>query len=165
VWSPAVERATGFPCLTGPATVRADYIPGAGRIALTAYHDGYAPEFGLVHSRRLALSADGNRLEGMDRLSPATGATVSRGGVPFAVHFHLGPSIMRVTEAASGLFRLTLTDGSIWHFAASGIRASIEASADLTGPVVQNQRRQIVLRATCTGETRIEWSFQRLTGA
>lgn len=165
IWSAAVERATGAPCLSGPRAVAVENADSAAARVLTMTHDGYAAEFGLIHARQLSLASGGDRLAGVDRLSPIPGAQIARGGVPFAIHFHLGPAVIRVTESAAGVFRLSLDDGSVWQFVAEGIRASVEASVDLTSPEVQHQRRQIVLRASCTGETRVAWSFVRLATA
>jgi uncharacterized heparinase superfamily protein len=164
IWSTTVERATGAPCLSGPHAVAVETADSEAARILTMTHDGYVAEFGLIHARQLSLASGGDRLSGIDRLSPIPGGPAARGGVPFAIHFHLGPSIARVTETAAGCFRLTLADGSVWHFTTQGIRASVEASADFTGPEVHYQRRQIVLRASSTGETRISWSLTRIVG-
>ena len=51
-------------------------------------HDGYQPQFGLIHHRRLFLGADGSDLRGHDRLE-------GKGGKRFAIRFHLHPQVDR----------------------------------------------------------------------
>jgi uncharacterized heparinase superfamily protein len=58
-----------------------------GAVWLDMHHDGYAERFGLVHHRRLYLAPDGGDLRGEDRL---TGLMEGR---PFAVRFHLHPTV------------------------------------------------------------------------
>ena len=42
-------------------------------VALEASHDGYERQFGLIHTRSLYLSTEGDQLEGEDSLLPAAG--------------------------------------------------------------------------------------------
>jgi uncharacterized heparinase superfamily protein len=58
-----------------------------GNIWLETSHDGYAANYGLVHHRRLYLSADGGDLRGHDRLE-------GTGGKRFTLRFHLHPSVI-----------------------------------------------------------------------
>ncbi len=62
--------------------------------SLTASHDGYANDFGVIHHRALRLSPDGRALDGEDSFTPAAGAALPAGvGDEFAIRFHLHPSI------------------------------------------------------------------------
>src|SRR5690606_690887 len=74
---------------------RADSLGVQGFVAS---HDGYLPRFGVYHERELALSAQGDILEGSDRFFRAGGArTPDDGRDSVAVRFHVHPAI--------GLFR------------------------------------------------------------
>ena len=53
--------------------------PASARSASSATHDGYERDFGFLHARRLTLSAEGDRLEGTDRLVPTRQAAGARG--------------------------------------------------------------------------------------
>ena len=57
-----------------------------GNLWLETSHDGYLPNYGLLHHRRLYLSADGADLRGHDRLE-------GDGGKRFTLRFHLHPSV------------------------------------------------------------------------
>ena len=57
-----------------------------GNLWLETSHDGYLPNYGLLHHRRLYLSADGADLRGHDRLE-------GNGGKRFTLRFHLHPSV------------------------------------------------------------------------
>ena len=59
---------------------------------LEASHDGYVSRFGLVHRRILILRDDGSELRGEDLLVPA-GRKGKRGKVPYAIRFHLHPTV------------------------------------------------------------------------
>jgi hypothetical protein len=56
---------------------------GSG-VTLQASHDGYHRRFGLIHTRRLFLSADGSRLKAA--IADGLRQKVRR-GLPFAIHF------------------------------------------------------------------------------
>ena len=57
-----------------------------GNLWLETSHDGYLPNYGLLHHRRLYLSADGADLRGHDRLEGG-------GGKRFTLRFHLHPGV------------------------------------------------------------------------
>jgi len=57
-----------------------------GNLWLETSHDGYLPNYGLLHHRRLYLSADGADLRGHDRLE-------GDGGKRFTLRFHLHPGV------------------------------------------------------------------------
>jgi uncharacterized heparinase superfamily protein len=58
----------GAPIVSGPSMSRACSAEADDdNIQLTATHDAYARQFGVVHQRSLTLSGDGSRLDGEDR--------------------------------------------------------------------------------------------------
>lgn len=166
--SPRVERRLGARPLRGPERLATgiDATPEGGTV-LTADHDGYAAEHGIVHARRLALSADGTVLEGSDRLSPRSGVLRLAVDLPFAVHFHLADCVhARLdTGAEANAATLTLPDGEIWRLSCAGARLSVEASVDYAHILGPRAARQIVLRGVCPGEATVDWSLTRLPRA
>ena len=123
---------------------------------LQASHDGYLKRFGLVHSRRLQLSREGNRLEGADRLAPPRGKLRLKQDLPYAIHFHLHPDC-RCVEDGPRTCRITLPDGQIWIFTAENTALSIEESLFFVDSAGPRPGLQIVLRGTTFGETEVRW--------
>jgi uncharacterized heparinase superfamily protein len=132
-----------------------------GGLVVAAKHDGYAERFGLVHTRVMALSSDGTRVDGRDALAGANSELRFSWDVPFAVHFHLHPRAgARLT--GDGNAEITLPSGACWRLSASGAALTIEESthlAELIGPL---QAQQIVLRGVCYGAADVTWSVQRV---
>lgn len=134
-------------------------IDGAHRIE--ASHDGYLRRFGLIHQRRLVLSADGRTLEGEDALvvkdKPKRGDVI-----PFAVRFHLAPGV-EVTSTADGKGALLRVRGQkAWQFRCRGGMLSVEDSIWLDGEARPRATVQLVI----TGETptdgmTISWELKR----
>src|SRR5471030_1510437 len=61
---------------------------------LRASHDGYASDFGIIHSRAIQLSAEGRILDGEDSFMPSEGVAIpAHVGDEFAIRFHLHPAI------------------------------------------------------------------------
>jgi uncharacterized heparinase superfamily protein len=155
VRAPLLDRLGSGSAVSGPAHVEARFADVDGGLSLVASHDGYLARFGLVHSRSLALSADGLALTGSDRLGPPRGTLRLARDLPFEVHFHLPPEASAVGDT-SGV-TIAVAGGRPWHLSAEGCHVSIEAATDFAavrGPVAA---RQVVLRAVCPGEARIDW--------
>ncbi len=129
-----------------------------GNIWIDASHDGYRERFGLVHRRRLYLSADGDNLRGEDSLS-------GRGGKSFAVRFHLYPAVRAslVGEGAGALIRLA--SGAGWRLRASGAAIHIAESVYLGHGGEVNRSDQIVLSGPLRGGiAKVKWAFSRIEG-
>ncbi len=154
-----LESLVGGLPIRGPDFVSAELRDEGGNAVLNASHDGYVKRFGLMHVRRLWLSADGRTLKGVDILEPPKGKLRLKQDLPFAVHFHLHPSC-RI--AGSGHTRCTfrLPDGQMWTFACEEIPLSIEESLYFVDSAGPRPSLQIVLRGTTFGETEISWSVQ-----
>lgn len=135
--------------LAGPRRVSADR---RGTV-ITAVHDGYEPRFGVTHSRTLALAADGLRLDGEDRIDGRD--------QPFALRFHLHPSVQVYrTENGRGAL-LVLPGRDAWGFTADHPLA-LEESVSLAQIEGPRRTTQIVI-AGSSGTTRsIAWTLRRL---
>jgi len=135
-----------------------DDTAGIGRVE--ASHDGYARRFGLIHERRLNLSADGRQLGGEDRLI-ATGRRRRAEPVPFAVRFHLAPAV-EVTSTADGQGALLRLKGSVWQFRCRGGRLSVEDSLWIDGEARPHASQQLVVDGETPPEgMTISWELKR----
>ena len=152
------------PLLIGPLTVEAKIAePGDGAIEVRGQHNGYLDRFGLLHSRVLTLSAQGDRVNGVDRIHQAQRLLASSSSSrAFAIHFHLHPQVRIEPGDEPETADLTLRSGEAWRFSARGAKMSLEDSlffANFSGPV---RTVQIVLRGTAGEDTQVRWVLERL---
>jgi uncharacterized heparinase superfamily protein len=151
--------AGGLP-IRGPELALVRLTREGGAVVLAAGHDGYLKRFGLMHNRRLALSKNGLRLDGIDRLEPPGGRLRLKQDIPFAIHFHLHPDCtVSVADEEGGTCLITMRDGRTFVFRAEGAAPTIEESlffAESSGP---RSGLQIVLRGATFGETEVRWSI------
>jgi uncharacterized heparinase superfamily protein len=140
---------------------------GATATRLEASHDGYANRYGLVHRRILIMRDEGGELRGEDLLIPI-GRKGRRGKVPFAIRFHLGPSVeSRISETGNGA-GLVLPDGSYWQFVA-GIGGNeecalaVEDSLWVDGEGKPRGTKQLVIQGMVSrGGGSFSWLFKRM---
>lgn len=157
-----LETLVGSPPIRFPENVAArvkDLTEGG--ISLSARHDGYHKQFGLIHRRQIALDASGGKLRGTDTLGPLRGKLRLAVDVPFALHFHLHPDVACSAVPRSTSAEIVLPNGERWSFTAERAQLSIEDSfhcADLSGP---RRALQIVLRGACYGESEVKWIMER----
>lgn len=132
-------------------------------LVLEGEHDGYLRRFGLLHSRQLVLSADGQRLSGRDRIDSPRHNVRLRVDLPFAIHFHLHPevSVRGGTQPNSAV--IELPGGESWKFSAQGAGLTIEDGAYFANSAGPCPALQIVLRAATFGESEVTWSAERIT--
>ncbi len=158
----ALERLVGGAPVRSLGAVSARIETHEGAVALSATHNGYLPEHGLVHTRRIEIGAAGDVIEGNDRLAGSSGPVRLARDVPFAVRFHLHPRCR--CEAGDGdTLVLQPADGATWHFTGKGAQVSLEPSLNYADPAGPARSRQIVLRGACWGETDVSWRLERQT--
>ena len=155
------------PLLSGPTKVEARIVePGDGAIEVQGYHNGYQDRFGLVHARVLRLSAQGDRLSGIDRIfQPQRLVAAGRADRTYAIHFHVHPEARVRHGAESGTAEIALRNGETWCFVAHGAKLGLEDSlffASFTGPT---RTVQIVLRGHAFEDTQVRWSLERMADA
>ncbi|MCJ8156309.1 heparinase II/III family protein [Sphingomonas sp. LaA6.9] len=127
---------------------------------LDSSHDGYARRFGLIHKRKLSLSADGRELAGEDTLNPAP---VRRrpAQTPFAVRFHLAPGV-EVSSTADGLGAvLRIAHGPIWQFRCRGGMLAVEDSLWVDAEGRPHPTVQLVVSAEAAGSATVNWVLKR----
>ena len=155
-----LEELVGGPPIRFPDEVRSKVEEHDGSLEIAASHDGYIRRFDLMHHRTLALTATGRRLLGIDRLTGRAGTMRLRKDVPFAVHFHLHPSVRCRRDDNPNIAIITLPSGDTWWFSLEGARLAIEEStyfSDSSGP---RRALQIVARGATFGETEVRWVFE-----
>ena len=156
---PQLEAMIGGMPIKGPDNVFSASGDKDGHVFINTSHDGYLKRFGLIHSRHLSLSADGNTLEGVDALRPPKGQLRLKTDLPYAIHFHLHPDCLCTLDQPT-VCRVKLPDGRVWIFSTKDAALTIEESifyVDSAGP---RPSLQIVLRGTTFGETDVHWSMR-----
>lgn len=125
-----------------PSKVGCERLEADGSVLVDASHDGYLRSFGLIHRRRLYLDDTGEDLRGEDLLE-------GDAKTPFAIRFHLHPSVQCsvIQNGAAALLRLP--SGIGWRLRTSGGRLDLEDSIYLGSGDEPRRTRQIVI----TGET------------
>ncbi|MFO0295006.1 MAG: heparinase II/III family protein [Rhodospirillales bacterium] len=131
-----------------------------GAVLAAASHDGYAPNFGLTHRRRLWLSPDGTDLRGEDVLAGPHAGT-------FRARFHLHPDMQTSLIQNGGAALLRAPSGTAWRFSVAGGRLDIAESAyfgsagqeDL--PAVRRSEQLVVSGPVADGQP-LKWAFRML---
>lgn len=159
--SPQLADLIGTPLIGGPRKVPVSRSDTAGAQSFVASHDGYLSRFGLHHERELALSAEGDILEGCDRFFRAGGAApLADGRDEVAIRFHVHPAI--------GLFRdreermvLKGAASDLWTFACGEAEPVVEDSIFFAGLAGPQKSRQIVLYFKASETPEVSWRFTR----
>ncbi len=156
-----LEAMMGFPPLRYPDRVEHQQKEGEDALVMEASHDGYFRRYELIHTRRLELSNDGNRLSGTDRLDGRSAKVRLRADLPYAIHFHLAPG------AKCGLGNhnealVTLPSGQQWRLTAQGVDLYVEESAYFAESAGPRRTAQIVLRGATFGEAEVTWQVERV---
>jgi uncharacterized heparinase superfamily protein len=121
---------------------------------LEASHDGWAKPFGAVHRRRLYLAESGEDLRGEDTVEAATPQ-------PFAIRFHLHPSVHANLQQDGGAVLLRLPSGGGWRLRADGAQVSVEESIYLGGPEPR-RAEQVVLTGLPDGPQHVKWAISKV---
>jgi uncharacterized heparinase superfamily protein len=143
-----------------PANVTATREEAEGNSWLDLSHDGYRPRFGLVHHRRLYLSADGTDLRGQDRLESAGGKRSSAGR--FALRFHLHPDVHASLALDGQAVLLRLPRGGGFRLRVAGGEVALAESVYLGRPGERRRCQQVAV----TGEIQaagaeVKWSLTK----
>ncbi|MGE5513760.1 MAG: heparinase II/III family protein [Bacteroidota bacterium] len=157
-----LEQVTGSPPLRLPQSVDSELTEDDGTLVLECRHDGYLEQFGLLHTRRLSLSSDGLRFEGVDMLGPESGVLRLKRDVPFAIHFHLPCEVVCRSTGSAGTAEIEAGADCRWRFVAAGARLSIEQGQDFAHFSGPQRSMQIVLRGACPGESIVSWRLEKI---
>jgi len=130
-----------------------------GASLVDASHDGYREAFGLVHRRRLYLSASGDDVRGEDTLS-------GEGWHDVTVRFHLHPSVRASLVQDGSAVLLRPASGAGWRFTARDGTPELQPSVYM-GERGRIQRSQQITVAGSTegGAMVLKWTLKRLPAA
>ncbi len=156
---PQLETIVGGLPIRGPELVVAGMTDEGGVAVLAASHDGYAKRYGVIHNRRLALSATGTRLDGLDRLDHPSAKAVLQAELPYAIHFHVHPDCRVERDKTRDGCHIRLRDNQVWHFTADTGLISIEDSLYFVDSAGPRPTLQIVVRGTLQGAVEIRWQL------
>lgn len=145
-----------------PQVLALERHDAAAHTILEGHHDGYKAIKGLMVQRQLALSADGNRLQGQELLSAPRKPGQA---VPFALRFHLHPRVIASLIRGGAAALLRLPDGSGWRFvphSESDVTLQLEESIYLGDGKTPRKTQQLVIHGAMNDkEARILWSLTR----
>ncbi|WP_026870781.1 heparinase II/III family protein [Inquilinus limosus] len=142
-----------------PRTIEVDRQETPHSVLIDAWHDGYREALGLVHRRRLELSASGDELRGEDILFAETDAAR---GLPFAIRFHLHPALQLspVQGGSSVIIRLPSGDG--WRLRGYGGEVALEEGIYLGRGTERRKTTQVVIWGEVgTESTGVQWILRR----
>jgi len=150
----------GIPIIGGPRDIRVERGTQDGEW-LRASHDGYAPEFAVVHTRAVRLAPDGRMLDGEDSFSPAEGTTLPVNLLDeYAIRFHLHPAV-KASRLSDGYgVILVLPDKEVWTFNTYGDAVEIEESVFLSAADGPRRTVQIVIYGHARQKAKVRWCFR-----
>ena len=159
---PGLSERLGEVVVAGPGAVPVERGQEDGGTVMRANHDGYLERFGIIHERRLKLSATGDRLEGTDSFFNEFGQPVGRRGRDaFAIRFHLHPGVTaRRAESGRGI-ELELSDGELWVFESSP-EPTLEASILFSDVHGGRKTEQVVISGRPQQQPAISWRLRRV---
>lgn len=153
------RRWLGPLIVEGPDAVEVQREDGADHVAVSGSHNGYQNRFGAIHERAIALSTDGRRVTGIDRLRTVAGGAGK--AERYAIRFHLHPGV-RASQTADGTaVQILCADGETWIFTAIGLTPVLEESIFFAGLQGVRRTEQIVLSGAVDGGLEIGWRFDR----
>jgi uncharacterized heparinase superfamily protein len=156
-----LEKLLDGQILYGPKHVKVAREEQTERSVLSLSHDGYRSPFGFVHERRLALEANGRRLDGHDSLRPV-GRRAKDKPLDFAVRFHIHPAVSLKLVRDGQAVLLGMPDESRWLFDAQNLAVEIEESIFFAAADGPHSCGQIVVYGRTDTLTDIGWTFRRL---
>lgn len=127
--------------------------------SITASHDGYLNNFGLIHQRSLFLSKDGSTLNGIDELK-CKGAG-KRGEHTAALRFHLPPTVSASLLTSGHSILIAAPNKEAWTFTCIDGDISLEESIQFSGPGEPRKSEQIVVYFNSHDTDSIRWVFER----
>ncbi|MDD9908352.1 MAG: heparinase II/III family protein [Ahrensia sp.] len=144
------------PLLHAPKHVDAHRSDNDAYQHVVASHDGYGPEFGIVHERELFLSSDGTELNGIDRFTTIGGGHKPR---DIAIRFHLPPDISSSHLASGHSVLMAGPTGDAWTMTCIDAPMQLEESLYFSGPGKPRKTQQIVISTNSRDHGEVRWSM------
>ena len=145
--------------------VLVDRADNDGAQWLDMCHDGYRSLYGIIHRRRLWLSADGGDLRGEDIFAGPEGKAVTAPDRRFIVRFHLHPSVKATLAQSGQAVLMRLPSGRGWRLRASDAGIGLAESIYLGEEGRVRRTEQIVLVGHVPREgSSVKWALTRMEG-
>lgn len=145
--------------------VLVDRAEDQGSQWLDMSHDGYRSLYGIIHRRRLWLSADGGDLRGEDMFGGPDGRAVTVPDRRFIIRFHLHPSVKATLAQSGQAVLMRLPSGRGWRLRAAGAGVGLAESIYLGEDGRQRRTEQIVLVGQVPSEgAAVKWALTRMEG-
>jgi uncharacterized heparinase superfamily protein len=145
--------------------VLVDRADDQGAQWLDMSHDGYRSLYGIIHRRRLWLSADGGDLRGEDMFTGPDGRMVTVPDRRFIVRFHLHPTVKATLAQSGQAVLMRLPSGRGWRLRASGAGVGLAESIYLGEDGRHRRTEQIVLVGQIPAEgAAVKWALTRMEG-
>src|SRR5262245_41307091 len=145
--------------------VLVDRAENDGAQWLDMSHDGYRSLYGIIHRRRLWLSADGGDLRGEDIFAGPEGKAVTEPDRRFIVRFHLHPSVKATLAQSGQAVLMRLPSGRGWRLRASDAGIGLAESIYLGEEGRVRRTEQIVLVGHVPREgSSVKWALTRMEG-
>ena len=145
-----------------PIVVDAQRQEANGAHWLEASHDGYRRLNGALHHRRLYMAESGEDIRGEDSVEGPSREGPSLEGSsppPFAVRFHLHPTVVASVQQDGKSVVMRLPAGSVWTLRAKGAEITLEESVYL-GAGEPRPTKQVVLTGTPEVQ-KAEWALTK----
>jgi uncharacterized heparinase superfamily protein len=164
---PLSSKANPGLIVAGPREMRVERRRSRRGEVIETAHDGYKEHFGLIHERILALTQDGSRFIGQDRLVAAESAKKKSAKDESAAHefsarFHLHPSVGAAPQAVGRGIELALPSGARLLFEAGGHTPRLEESIFFAAPEGARKTTQIVVSGPAKPGMQLRWTFTRI---
>lgn len=145
--------------------VLVDRAENEGSQWLDMSHDGYRSLYGILHRRRLWLSADGGDLRGEDTFVGPEGRPVTVADRRFIVRFHLHPAVKATLAQSGQAVLMRLPSGRGWRLRATGAGIGLAESIYLgeEGRVRRTEQIVLVGQVPIEGCT-VKWALTRMEG-
>jgi uncharacterized heparinase superfamily protein len=145
--------------------VLVDRADDQGSQWLDMSHDGYRSLYGIIHRRRLWLSADGGDLRGEDMFGGPDGRPVTVPDRRFILRFHLHPTVKATLAQSGQAVLMRLPSGRGWRLRASGAGIGLAESIYLGEEGRLRRTEQIVLVGQVPPEgAAVKWALTRMEG-
>jgi len=145
--------------------VLVDRADDQGSQWLDMSHDGYRSLYGIIHRRRLWLSADGGDLRGEDMFGGPDGRPVTVPDRRFILRFHLHPTVKATLAQSGQAVLMRLPSGRGWRLRASGAGIGLAESIYLGEDGRLRRTEQIVLVGQVPPEgAAVKWALTRMEG-
>jgi uncharacterized heparinase superfamily protein len=161
-WQEALHQSVAHSGLTlnntgtvPPPSVTVNRDSLAPNAHLEASHDGYARRFGIVHTRKIMMTDNGEHITGEDLLE-------GQGHQEVTLRFHLHPNIRAVYEQGKNKVYLDLPSRDLWTFQAFSGTITLAESVYFCHSGARLDTKQILVQGkTNEVKTVFKWVLQK----